>query len=176
MERINKESIYEKIGILVLGVIIGGLVSYFSNYTMWKMQSDYQFKKNVKDSRENLIVEAADLFSYAPRIKSIVDVSLLQANAGNAMNKLCMSAAMLGKEIESCQKPIDYTFIERFGEKVFEYNTRFQKLSNLLPIYFCDKTIERIEQLQIDKPWWEIDSDESKDILSVMHREYQCKF
>ncbi|PUB83810.1 MAG: hypothetical protein DBP01_15380 [gamma proteobacterium symbiont of Ctena orbiculata] len=171
----SKDTIWQKIGLVLIGTIIGAATSYASSYGLWYAQQDHNYKEGVKKSREELIVEAAELFAYAPRIDGIVKAALLQSVVGQTIQNVCLSAKMRGETIESCNKDIDYSVINEFGDNVFIYNARFEKLRNLTNLYFCKKTKLQFERLGKSKAWWEIKSNEVNDILATMHSEYNCK-
>ena len=175
MKEEKKDTIWEKIGLVFIGAIIGAVTSYVSSYGLWYAQADNNYKEGVKKSREELIVEAAELFSYAPRIDGIVKAALLQTAVGEAIQNVCLAAKMRGETIESCDKDIDSSVIDKLGNDVFVYSARFEKLRNLTFLYFCNKTKNKFENLGKTKAWWEIKPNEAKEVLTTMHIEYKCQ-
>ncbi|MES9926068.1 MAG: hypothetical protein ABW152_18480 [Candidatus Thiodiazotropha endolucinida] len=171
----KKDSTWQKIGLVVIGAIIGAAASYVSSYGMWHAQADHSYKEGVKKSREQLIIEAAELFAFAPRINGIVNAALLQSAAGQTISNVCLSANMRGEVIESCNKEIDYSVLNIFGDDVFTYNARFEKLRNLTFLYFCNETKSKFVALDKTKAWWELTSNEVNEVLKTMHSDYNCK-
>ena len=171
----KSETFTRKAGYIAFGALIGALASYASSYGLWYVQAKYSYKEAVKKSREELIVEAADILAHAPRIKGIVKAGMMQAMAGNAITNICLAAVMRGEEIESCKKGVDYSFIEKFEKDIFIYTAKYQKLKNLASIYFCNKTNEKFQQFDSKIAWWEISQNETKALLKAMHSEYTCK-
>lgn len=168
------KNIHINITTTLIGVVIGGIVSFFSSAGLWVTQSSYENDVAIKNKREELIVETADIFSRAGRINGLIHGHILQIAASNKITNLCISMAIQGKESKACDENIDYNIMNEFNKEIFEYTAKYQKLYNLIPLYFCEKTKFKFENIESKKSWWEITPKETAEILKIMHQEYEC--
>ncbi len=158
----------------IIGVIVGAFLSFFSGIGLWYIQSNYKYRNSIKDRREELIMEVAEIFARAPRIKGLIYGHALQVSAATTLSSLCLSLSMQGKIAKGCDKKIDYEIMNKFNDEIFEYQARYMKLRNLVEIYFCKETIEKFKKMESQKAWWEITPKEASSILKSMHKEYDC--
>lgn len=158
----------------MFGAIIGAVASYASSYGLWYAQANHSYKEGVKQSREDLIVETAEVLSNAPRVNGIVEAGLRQAAAGQAVQAVCIAAKMKGEVVDACNDDADYSFIEKFEKDVFTYTAKYQKVKSLSMIYFCDRTNSKFDALESKIAWWKIDQKEIEELLAAMHVEYKC--
>ncbi len=158
----------------IVAVIVGAVLSFLSGIGLWITQSSYEHENSIKDRREELIVETADVFARAGRIKGLVHGHLLQITTSNAISSLCISLKMQGKESEECNKEIDYSVMNEFNKEIFEYNAKYIKLKSLIPLYFCEETKKKFYSIEANASWWDVTPEKTMEILNVMHREYEC--
>lgn len=160
----------------IIAVIVGVTMGFGSSFGLWHIQSSHSHETKVKNKREELIVETADLFARAGRIKGLIHGHMLQIATSNAITSLCLSMQLQGKDSKECSKNIDYKIMNDFNKEIFEYSAKYQKLKSLIPLYFCEETISQFNSVEMKEGWWEITSKKTAIILKAMHQEYECSF
>lgn len=155
-------------------IVLGAIIGYATSFGLWYAQTNHSFEEGVKKSREDLIVEVADVLSHAPRINRIIEIDLMQVAPGKPIRRICLAAELRGEKLDSCQDGADYSFIKKFDKDIYIYTAKYQKLKSLSFIYFCGKTNAKFQDFDSKIPWWEISQTETKELLTAMHSEYTC--
>ncbi len=160
----------------IQGVVIGVALSFCTSYIQWKIQSSYKNETEIKNKREELIIETADLFARAGRIKGLIHEETMQIVTNNSLSSLCISTLLQGKESKNCTTNIGYKTMNALNKEIFEYSARYQKLKALVPLYYCEATEKQFMKIEQEKGWWDITPKKVALILKTMHNEYECKY